>query len=550
MRASLFLVSLTIAAVVGLGACSANEPTPAAQPRVAVAEPEKERERTALDESRTESRIELRSDSRADSMALRAKSATLNDELAKTVVAVFGDTAALRREPIVANGRDSTLERTPVWDIDVRSFETHERVTFYLQMFTTTARDRFTERLSRGTRYEPMIRAKLRASGMPEDLTYLALIESGYDPHAYSRAAAVGMWQFMSSTARDVGLRVDWWMDERRDPARSTEGAIRFLGDLQKQFGGSLYLAAAAYNGGPGRVARGLTRIADDLNGVQGDAQFFKLADHDYLRAETRNYVPQLIAAALIAKLPSRYGMALDSTIPFVYDSVRVDAGTSMAVVATAIGENAMTMKDLNPALLRGVTPPDSAVWIHVPLGAAAQLAGALDSIAPDLRRGYQTIRVTNATTTMSSIATRAGITAKQLALFNPKLSTSKKGRVVAGSTLRVPHRDVFAFARDVPDPAIERFGGRATLTRGGFHVVRRGETLASIALRFGLTVSRLKALNGIRGTRALAGQTLRVSVPKTPSSKAAPVKKAVPTQKAVARKKLATAMKTATKKR
>ena len=447
---------------------------------------------------------------------------------------------------------DSSIDRAPVWDIDVRSFETHERVTYYVQMFTTTARDRFTARLSRGTRYEPMIRAKLRAGGMPEDLTYLALIESGYDPHAYSRAAAVGMWQFMSSTARDVGLRVDWWMDERRDPARSTDGAIRFLGDLQKQFGGSLYLAAAAYNGGPGRIARGLTRIAGELDQTEGDAQFFKLADHDYLRAETKNYVPQLIAAALIAKLPSRYGMSLDSTLPFVYDSVRVEAGTSLAVIANAISENAASIKDLNPALLRGITPPDSAMWIHVPLGAAAQLSGALDTIAPDVRRGYHSLRVVNATSTMSSVATRAGITVKQLALFNPKVATTKKGRLAAGVTLRVPHREVFAFARDVPDPSIERYGGGAALARGGYHVVRRGETLASIASRNGLTVTRLKALNGIKGTRAIAGQTLRVSVPRAASTSKASTSKASATKSATTKKpavKRPPAKKKATKK-
>lgn len=516
MKARPLLVSLSVASAVTLGACRVNEPTPVAAPRVGSIETQPSGVAKA-DEPRAGVRVDVLGEMRADSIARLAKSAPLTDEVAKTVIAVFGDSTALQRAPTVAS--DSVADRAPVWDIDVRSFETHERVTYYVQMFTTTARERFNERLSRGTRYEPMIRAKLRAGGMPEDLTYLALIESGYDPHAYSRAAAVGMWQFMSSTARDVGLRVDWWMDERRDPARSTDGAIRFLGDLQKQFGGSLYLAAAAYNGGPGRVARGLTRIAGELNGTEGDAQFFKLADHDYLRAETKNYVPQLIAAALIAKRPSRYGMALDSTPPFVYDSVRVDAGTSLAVVANAISENPTSIKELNPALLRGITPPDSATWIHVPLGTAAQLSSALDTIPPDTRRGFQLQRVANATTTMSSVASRAGITVKQLALFNPKVATTKKGRIASGEMLRVPRREVFAFAREVPDPSIERWGSGAALARGGYHVVRRGETLASIASRSGLTVARLKALNGIKGTRAIAGQTLRVTAPRAAST-------------------------------
>src|SRR5258705_10450953 len=127
-----------------------------------------------------------------------------------------------------------------------------------------------------------MIRAKMRAGGLPEDMYYLALIESGFDNNAYSRAAAVGMWQFMTSTARGMGLRVDWWVDERRDPVRSTEGAVRLIKSLRDQFG-SLFLAAAAYNGGDGRVARGLVRYAGSLDGVEGDDRFFTLADTRYL---------------------------------------------------------------------------------------------------------------------------------------------------------------------------------------------------------------------------------------------------------------------------
>ena len=151
----------------------------------------------------------------------------MNEDLTKVVAAVFGNPEP-GGVPLVA-----AVDAEPVWDMDVRSYEAHARVAHYIKLFSSSARDRFEARLSRGTRYEPMIRAKLRDGGLPEDMTYLALVESGYDPHAYSRAAAVGMWQFMSSTARDVGMRVDWWVDERRDPARATDGAIRFLRDRQ-----------------------------------------------------------------------------------------------------------------------------------------------------------------------------------------------------------------------------------------------------------------------------------------------------------------------------
>ncbi|MEQ1689720.1 MAG: transglycosylase SLT domain-containing protein [Gemmatimonas sp.] len=444
---------------------------------------------------------------------------TTHDDLARAVVSVFGDTTALLADTVIDADADSIAA------MDLGSYETHARVAHYVQLFTTSGRDRFAARLSRGSRYEPMIRAKLRASGMPEDLTYLALIESGYDPHAYSRAAAVGMWQFMSSTARGVGLRVDWWLDERRDPVRSTEAAIRFLGLLQKQFG-SLYLAAAAYNGGPGRVARGLTRFASEMEGSAGEDRFFALAEHDYLRAETKNYVPQLIAAALVARLPARYGLSIDSTPSLSYDSVHVPAGTSLAVVAAASGASTATMRDLNPAILRGMTPPDAAMWVHVPSGSADLAASELVTLSSDARRGYRTVRVANATTTPTRLAEREGVTLKQLRWYNPSLKTTRKGRVVAGQSVRVPVREVLAFARELPDPSIERYGGESArvLSRSGYHVVRRGETLGGIAKRYRLSVARLQSLNGLRGSRVLIGQTLRVSSAK--STTKAPVKK------------------------
>ncbi|MBL0172929.1 MAG: transglycosylase SLT domain-containing protein [Gemmatimonadaceae bacterium] len=516
--------------LLGVAACRSAPPTPVATPASAA----RIEDRPAAVESRPISRAPV----------VTPKPVTTDDDLARAVVAVFGDTAALH--PDSTSGADAE----PVWDINVRSYETHERVAHYVQLFTTDGRERFAARLSRGSRYEPMIRSKLRASGMPEDLTYLALIESGYDPHAYSRAAAVGMWQFMSSTARGVGLRVDWWMDERRDPVRSTEGAIRFLGFLQKEFG-SLYLAAAAYNGGPGRVARGLTRFASELEGAAGEDRFFALAEQDYLRAETKNYVPQLIAAALVAKLPGRYGLSVDSSPPLSYDSVRVPAGTSLAAVATASGATNVVMKDLNPAILRGVTPPDGEVWVHVPSGTGERAASQLDGLSMDQRLGYRTVRVSGAALTPVALSQREGVTAKQLRWYNPTLKTTRKGRLVAGQSVRIPVREVFAFARDLPDPSIERYGGEsaAALTRSGYHVVRRGETLGGIAKRYHLTVQRLQALNGLRGSRVLPGQTLRVSSGKGSSASAGTsAKRASGSRKAVSRKVTSQKTTTATK--
>ncbi len=464
------------------------------------------------------------------------KDPATRDEVLKTAVSVFGDST-------VVAVADSINPDEPVWDLDVRSYETHDRVEYYVDLFTNRARERFVQRLSRGTRYEPMIRAKLRASGMPEDLTYLALIESGYDPHAYSRAAAVGMWQFMSSTARDVGLRVDWWMDERRDPARATDGAIRFIGFLQKQFG-SYYLAAAAYNGGPGRVSRGLTRFADELEGKAGEDRFFALAEQDYLRAETKNYVPQLIAAALVAKMPAKYGIQLDSLPLYAYDSVEVAPGTSLQALATAAGVEGGELKELNPAILRGVTPPDARIWLRVPAGRTEAVRSAMDGAAPGALRGWETVDIEGSTITAAGFADRHGVSLKQLKWYNPTLKTTRKGRLVAGQTVRVPRRDAIALARELPDPSIERYGpsGGSSLTARGVHVVRRGETLASIAKKYGLSEARLRSLNGMKGSRVLAGQTVVIRASsrsaKGTAKGAAKVTKSAKSKKANASKK------------
>src|SRR5690348_13770632 len=202
-------------------------------------------------------------------------------EVKRRVIEIFGDSLVLVPPPAL----DSADVDGPSWDMDVESYATEDRVAHYVQMFSGPARERIAARLDVGSRYEPMIRARMKAGGLPEDMYYLALIESGFNPNAYSKAAAVGMWQFMTSTARDMGLRVDWWVDERRDPIKSTTAAVGFIRGLKEQLG-SLYLAAAAYNGGPGRIARGLTRYADDLEGTTGDDKFFALADKDFLPRE------------------------------------------------------------------------------------------------------------------------------------------------------------------------------------------------------------------------------------------------------------------------
>ena len=422
-------------------------------------------------------------------------------DVAAEAVRIFGDSTADSSEP--EGGGDVSPE--PTWDIDVRSYETHKRVEYYLQRFQGPVRATFSEWLSRGTRYEPMIRAKLQAAGLPGDLTYLALIESGYNPHAYSRAAAVGMWQMMTATAKGVGLRVDWWIDERRDPVRSTDAAIRFLNYLHEQFG-SLYLAAAAYNGGPGRVARGLSRYADQLEGSTGEDVFFALAEQNYLRAETRDYVPKMIAAALVAKDPQRYGIAIESRPVLEYDTVRVGPETPIAAIANAAGVTLEDVRELNPQVLRGVTPLKDSLTIRVPVGRAEGFDSAYAALPEEDRKAFTRV-TTKKGATMVSTARRGGITTKQLKWYNPKLKATKSGALPVGRVVLLPSRAVVAAAYDIPDPAIERYGS----SRGRTHIVRKGESLGLIAKRYKTSVKTLMRLNGLRKSVIYPGQVIVV---------------------------------------
>ena len=432
-------------------------------------------------------------------------------DVTRRAIEVFGDSLIIEPPPKLE------AESEPSWDMDVRSYETQERVAYYVNMFSGRSRDRIADRLEEGTRYEPMIRAKLRAGGLPEDMYYLALVESGFNPHAYSKAAAVGMWQFMTSTARDMGMRVDGWVDERRDPVRSTAAAVRFIRGLRDQFG-SLYLAAAAYNGGPGRVSRGLARYADDLENTAGDDAFFVLAEKDYLRNETREYVPQLIAAALIAKEPARYGMTVRTLEPLSYDSVRVPPSTPLAAIAKAARVSTRDITELNPHLLRGMTPPRERWLVRVPTGSAAGFDSAFAALPDEDRVATRTVE-TKKGDTMDRVARAHGIGVGALQGFNPSMRRLKSGRLAVGQVLLVPTPAVAAARLAVPDPAIERYPNSTAKLR--VHTVRRGETMRGIAARYETTPERLMRINGLRKPMIFPGQTLLLTASTSRASRA-----------------------------
>lgn len=441
-------------------------------------------------------------------------------ELAKQAKDSAADASVLdalaSAHPPEATTQDSDAAFRGLFDIDVANWMDHHRVKYYLDFFTGPARERMGIWLERMPKFEPTIRAKLIASGLPGDLAYLPLIESGYSASAVSRARAVGMWQFMRGTARLYGLQVDSWVDERRDVPKATNAAIHFLADLTTKFG-SPYLAAAAYNGGPGRIQRGLARIEgydqaaadeiDDEEGPQaGDAAFFQLADTRHLMRETKDYVPKLIAAAMIAKQPERYGFpAVTALTGELLDSVVVKDATGLDVIAEATGVSLADLWAANPMYLRAVTPPKRLSVVRVPAGKgpAAQMtldampaSARLTAIAHHARRGE----------TSASIARRYGLSVAELKASNPALGTRAPK---VGETLRIPGRARLAGWVTESRRVLGDNDGPAG---GATHRVRRGETLGHISARYHVSVAKLRAWNRL-GPKSMirVGQVLRV---------------------------------------
>jgi membrane-bound lytic murein transglycosylase D len=324
-------------------------------------------------------------------------------------------------------------DAAPRFDIDVESFLSHRRVQYYVEYFKGPAQERFNVWLGRMARYEGMVLNLFRRYGLPEDLLYLGLIESGYSPNAVSRASAVGMWQFMSATGRRYGLRIDGWVDERRDPFKATDAAARHLADLKDQFG-AWYLAAAAYNGGPTRVARGLRRLPGD--GSFSDTTFFDLSNRRYLRPETRDYVPKLIAATLIGENPAQHGFPSPPRLaPLVFDEITVTGQTGLDVIAELADTTARAVMELNPQYFRGATPPGESAVVRVPRGSGTivmqryedlPLEDRINSVEHRIRRGD----------TLGEIAEQYRVSLRQLMQSNPGI---RPRRLRIGQRLTIP---------------------------------------------------------------------------------------------------------------
>jgi membrane-bound lytic murein transglycosylase D len=376
------------------------------------------------------------------------------------------------------------------WDLPVTR---NDRVDFWIDFLQGRNKSRTHVWLEREGRYGAFIRSALRERGMPEDLFYLAMIESGLSNRAVSHASAVGLWQFIAETGRRYGLEVSTYVDERRDPVKSTEAALDYLTYLHNRFG-SWYLAAAGYNSGENRVDRILRQRAGGQRG--DDALYWRIASH--LPRETRDYVPLMLAAGHIGKDPNAYGFyGIEHQAPLAFDRVEIGGGISLAVVAEAAGVDASMVRELNPHLIRGVTPPGRSWEVRVPVGRRAVVLANLDRLERVVERERaetRTHRVARGET-MGHIARRYGVSVAAVQHANPGVNPR---RMQVGQTLRVPAGGSVRLASSAAQPSWKTYQ------------VRRGDTLSHIAVRHGVTVSQLRQWNGI-GNRIYAGQRLRI---------------------------------------
>jgi membrane-bound lytic murein transglycosylase D len=320
---------------------------------------------------------------------------------------------------------DGLYRKEPKFDIPIIM---NAKVEQFIQYFQTDIRERFVTYLSRSRKYIPSMRKLLKEQGLPEDLVYIALIESGFEPSAYSRSKASGPWQFISQTGKRYGLKVNWWVDERRDPEKSTIAAAKHLKDLYERFE-CWYLAAAGYNAGEYKIIRAMKRYRTE--------DFWSLANYRYLKRETKNYVPQMIAAALIAKDPEKYGFTdVEYQEPLRYEKLKIPELTGLSLIAKACETSLEEIKDLNPEILRGVTPPDDPDYeIKIPFGKKDVFLKNFESLQPVESFQFKTHSVKNG-------ETLAGIARVYRVDLDPLLEINhlkKTSRISKGTTLLIP---------------------------------------------------------------------------------------------------------------
>jgi len=382
----------------------------------------------------------------------------------------------------------------------------NEKVRYFIDYFSGPVRKNFQVWLERSARYLPMMKEVFAEQGLPQDLVYLAMIESGFNNKALSRAKASGQWQFMERTGKAYGLSNDWWRDERRDPEKATRAAARHLADLYQRFDGDWYLALAAYNAGAGKISRAIERY--------GTRDFWQLTHGSYLRKETKDYVPKMLAGLMIAKNPERYGFTdLAFHEPLVYEVAELDSVTDLEIIADLAGSDYETIKRLNPELKRWSTPPGVESYsVRLPAESGVSFVERYAQLPKEKRANFVVHRIKKGDTP-GALARRYGVRTDELLRIN-KIRDARSLRI--GQNLLIPlNPDAGKMTLADMREAL-RDGGPSSQGSGkgsSYHTVRSGDSLWSIARRYKVSEKQLRNWNGLGGKNTLKiGQKLAVS--------------------------------------
>jgi membrane-bound lytic murein transglycosylase D len=464
-----------------------------------------------------EESLELQAEKAAEASFMKAQEALLRHHTLDMPTDFYLDPlrAIEHSDDLALEEVDLTVFELPV--------EINTEVGQWLEFFLTRGRGFYTDWLARSSRYLPMIEEVLAQEGLPRELAYLPMIESGFSPRATSSMQAAGIWQLMPATGKSLGLRVDGWTDERRDPELATRAAAQYLKEMHERFE-DWYLAMAAYNAGPAKVGRALERT--------GARSYWSLCRTGQLRPETTSYVPKLLAAAIIARNPERFGfsdVAYDDAI--VTETVAVNGSTDLELLSRRLNVDRQQLSALNPALRRGRTPPGR-YEVHLPAGYAAVYEVAFADVRPDARLVYRQHTVRSGQN-LSGIAREYGVSVAELRQMN----NLKDDRLAAGQALLVPQREALLEPEiegrgeveltqvalqegtDLPQ-AREAVAARApqpssspTRATRAVHEVRPGDSMWSIARQYTVSVQDLVRYNALNPQAPLqVGQ--RIDIP------------------------------------
>ncbi|MGK2945975.1 MAG: LysM peptidoglycan-binding domain-containing protein [Desulfuromonadales bacterium] len=392
----------------------------------------------------------------------------------------------------------------PIYDFPVVE---NDKVRYFVDYFSGQAKNTFRIWLERSGRYLPMMSAIFAEAGLPKDLAYLAMVESGFNDKAYSWAHAVGPWQFIESTGRHYGLQNDWWYDERRDPEKATRAAARFLSDLYSAFDGDWYLAVASYNAGPGKLRQAVKRY--------NSKDFWELCRGEYLQDETKNYLPKLLAVLMIAKQPDKYGFVdLEYHEPIAYDTVSLPSNTDLEVIARLSASDYQLIKKLNPELKRWSTPPEAKDYlVRLPVGSKDVFWEAYSQLPKRQRANYARHKVKSGDTLLA-LAKRHGVRVQDI----QRLNGIRNARALQIGTDLILPLNPDANGTNVLAELKDDFKRSQKVS----YKVRSGDSLWKISQKFNVTEKQLRVWNRLGWSNVIRpGQYLIVS------SKAAPVKTA-----------------------